>query len=820
MRWERVQGILLAAGFCLAPAVGFCADEGAKTDSTIKADPKREVVAVRRQGEFKLDGLLDEKFWQEAPAADGFKQTWPKEGQQASESTLVKLAYDDEALYVGITCYDSKPDQIRRRLTRRDRSSEADFVQIAIDSYNDKQTAYAFNVNTSGVQRDLYIYNNNWTDDTWDAVWESKVKDLPQGWTVEMKIPYHCLRFPPKDEQEWGIDFIRYISRNDETARWQFVPRAEAAGVSRYGTLRGIAQIDPPRHLEVLPYTTSKIKTEPVKLGNPDGKEALQDIGADFKWAISNNTVLDATINPDFGQVEADGTVLNLGRTETFFPEKRPFFLEGLQLYDTPFNLFYSRRIGGPTRSPEGAASEDMVVKQPESSTILYAGKLSGKTHGGLSYSMVNAITTDEHAEYLGTNDDGDTVTFRERVAERSAANIARVKQDFLGNSSVGLTVTSLLKDERGPSYAGAIDWSLKTKKNNYGTRGQLGATDPGWMAPGWGAWLLAEKLSGKHVLGEMGFEYNDRAFDYNDLGFIGRADYVGGWNWMQYRTEKGLGPISRTWNNFNAWYNWTNAGDRLNLGGNWNGQVQFKNLWYLGGGHERTASKRDDREIGGGVLVPIPATTATWVWAETDYRKPVSGNINYFWGSDRDGAQNDYDLFMTVRPSTNMELTFGPSYGLSWNSSRYITTVDPSQSTPGGHLFAEQGAEQFSMTVRGIATFTTNLSVQLYAQPFVAHISHDNYKYWNGDDSYTPAPDQSLDGTPDDPDFSVLSFNANVVVRWEYRPGSTVYLVWTQVRDDFREIPSFGLKKGYDELFDLGSRNVFMVKLNYWWNI
>lgn len=219
-------------------------------------------------------------------------------------------------------------------------------------------------------------------------------------------------------------------------------------------------------------------------------------------------------------------------------------------------------------------------------------------------------------------------------------------------------------------------------------------------------------------------------------------------------------------------------------------------------------------------MLVPIPSQSFTWVWAETDYRKPVSGNINYFWGSDRDGAQNDYDLFMTVRPSTNMEVTFGPSYGLSWNSSRYITTVDPSQSTPGGYLFAEQGAEQFSMTVRGIATFTTNLSVQLYAQPFVAHISHDNYKYWNGDDSYTPAPDQSLDGTDSDPDFSVLSFNANVVVRWEYRPGSTVYLVWTQVRDDFREVPSFGLKKGFDELFDLGSRNVFMVKLNYWWNI
>jgi hypothetical protein len=691
---------------------------------------------------------------------------------------------------------------------------------VAIDSYHDRQTAYAFNVNASGVQRDLYIYNNNWSDDSWDAVWESKVREIPHGWTVEMKIPYHCLRFPPQPEQEWGIDFIRYISRNDETTRWQFVPRSEATGVSRYGVLKGIRQIDPPRHLELLPYTTSKVRTEPRKLGNPDGREMLQDVGADFKWALSPNTVLDATINPDFGQVEADGTVLNLGRFETFYQEKRPFFLEGLQLFDTPFNLFYSRRIGAAPRYPYGAASDDMIISRPEAATILYAGKLSGKTGGGLSYSMVNAITADEHAEYYGTDGQGDTVVLRERVAERSVANVARVKQDFLGNSSVGVTLTSLYKDTRNPSYAGAVDWTLRTKKNSYGFRGQAGATDPALRAPGWGVWLLAEKLSGRHVIAETGFEYNDRAFDYNDLGYIRRADYVGGWSWLQYRTEKGWGPISRTWNNFNSWYNWNNAGDRLGLGINWNGQMQFKNLWYLGGGHERSARRVDDYEIGRGVMVPQPAATYTWVWAETDYRKPVSGNINYFWGDDRDGAQNSYDLFMTVRPSTNMEVTFGPSYGLSWNSSRYITTVAPGQNTPGGYLFAEQDAEQFSLTVRGIATFTTALSVQLYAQPFIAHITHDNYKYWNGGFAFTPAPDQSLDGTPGDPDFSLLSFNANVVVRWEYRPGSTIFLVWSQVRDDFRELPRFSFRRGMDQLFDLGSRNVFMIKMNYWWNL
>lgn len=816
---DRWAGVILAVAIIAFPSLSM-ADTAPTTDSTIKADPPRELVAIRRQGEFKLDGLLDEKFWSEAPSADGFKQTWPKEGQCATESTIVKLAYDDEALYVGIVCYDSKPDAIRRRLTRRDRSTEADYIAVNIDSYHDKQTAYSFNVNASGVQRDVYIYNNNWTDDTWDAVWQSKVRDVPQGWTVEMKIPYHCLRFPPKAEQEWGVDFIRYISRNDETTRWQFVPRAEASGVSRYGVVKGIAQIDPPRHLQVLPYTTNKVKTEPKKLGNPDGRQGMQDVGADIKWALSPNTVLDATVNPDFGQVEADGTVLNLSRFETRFPEKRPFFLEGLQLFNTPFTLFYSRRIGASPRYPSGAASDDMIVERPEAATILYAGKLSGKTKSGTSYSMVNAITSDEYATYLGENGPGDTAELRERVAERSVANIARIKQDILGNSSIGLMLTSLNRDARNPAYTGGIDWTLRTKKNNYGTRGQIVGTSPSSGPDGWGAWLSAEKLSGKHVMGEMGFEYDDRALNMNDLGFIGRADYVGGWNWVQYRTEKGWGPISRTWNNFNAWYNWNNSGNRLALGGNWNGQMQLKNLWYIGGGYERYASKYDDREIGGNALVRIPAGSATWVWAETDYRKPLSGNINYQWGTWYDGHQNNYDLYMTVRPSSNMEISFGPSYGLAWNASRYIQTVDPSETTPGGYLFAEQNTERFSVTIRGIATFTTNLSVQLYGQPFIAHITHNNYKFLVGQDSYTPAPDQSLDGTDSDPDFSVLSFNANAVLRWEYRPGSTIFLVWSQARDDFNELPQFSFRRGMDNLFGLGSRNVFMVKMNYWWNL
>ncbi len=820
LRWDRVLLGTLAALVLFSPLGWADSTTPASYSSKIQADPLKELQAIRRTGEFKLDGLLEEKFWQEAPVANGFRQSWPSEGHAASESTWVKIAYDDEALYVGIICFDSKPHGIRKRLTRRDRSTEADFVQVCIDSYHDRQTGYAFAVNASGVQRDLYIYNNDWTDDKWDAVWQSKVRMVPSGWTVEMRIPYHCLRFPESAEQQWGIDFIRYISRNDETTRWEFVPRAQAAGVSRYGVLNGIGDVRPPRHLEVLPYTTSKLKTDPRTLGNPKGRSDLQDFGGDIKWAISPNTVLDATVNPDFGQIEADGTVLNLSRFETRFPEKRPFFLEGLQLFDTDYSLFYSRRIGASPRYPDSLQSDDYLISLPEAATILYAGKLSGKTKGGVSYSMVNAVTSDEHAAYFGISDAGDTLKYRERVAERGVANITRVRKDILGNSSVGLMMTALNKDHHNPAYAGGADWNLKTKHGTYGTRGQVVTASPSVGAPGWGTTVVFEKYSGKHLLGNFAVEHEDRALNINDLGYLQRNDYSGGWGWMQYRTEKSLGPISRTWNNFNWWYGWNTAGQRLQLGGNWNGQIQFKNLWWLGGGHARDAARTDDREIGDGVGVRLPSGWDKWVWAETDYRKPISGNVNYAWGTSRDGHYNNYDLFMTIRPATNVEFSFGPGYGITWGASRYVATVDPSGSTPGGYLFAEQTSEQYYMTIRGIATFTTNLSIQFYGQPFLANVTHDNYKFLTGSNQYTPAPDQSLDGTDDDPDFSLLSFNANVVLRWEYRPGSTLFLVWSQARDDFNELPDFTFNHGLTNLFDLGSHNVFMIKMNYWWNL
>ncbi|MEW5701010.1 MAG: DUF5916 domain-containing protein [Candidatus Zixiibacteriota bacterium] len=815
--WAAVAVLLGTVGSG-SPAYAIDTPVPETASQIIFADPPKELKAIRKAGEFRLDGRLEEKFWQEAPLARGFRQTWPKEGEAASESTWIKVAYDDEALYVGIICFDSHPDRIRRQLTRRDRSNEADYVQVAIDSYHDRQTAYTFVVNASGVERDWYVYNDNWTDDTWDGVWEAKVAHEPVGWTVEMRIPYHCLRFPQRPSHEWGIDFVRYISRNDETCRWQFVPRREASGVSRYGVLDGLEGISPPRHLQVLPYTVGKFKTEPTRLGNPDGRMWRSDVGADIKWALSPNSILDATVNPDFGQVEADATVLNLSNFEFRYPEKRPFFLEGLQLFDTPFSLFYSRRIGAAPDHPD-AESDDYIIDLPEAATILYAGKLSGKTHKGLSYAMLNAVTTDEYAKYHQI-DGADTAVVRERVANRGTANIARVRQDIWGNSTVGLMMTALNRDRKAPSYSGGVDWNLRTKSNVWELRGQSVVASPSSGATGWGATATIEKRSGKHIRGQMGFEYDDPNLDVNDLGFIQRNDYIGGWGWWQYRTEKTFGPIRRTWNNVNWWEGWNSDGRRLQLGGNYNFNWEFLNRWQVGGGHARDASRYDDYEIDGGPAVRLPSGYDYWMWGGTDSRRPVYFEVNYSWGTNRDGGYNDYYVVTQVRPATNLELSIAPSYNIGYSVSRYVGDIEPTVSEPAGYLFAEQNSQRFSITSRGTATFTTNLSVQFYGEVFVANVHYDHYKRLVGVGSFTPAPDLSRDETDDDPDYSILSFNANVVLRWEYRPGSTIYLVWTQARDDYDEVPSFTIRRGMNRLFDLGSNNVFMVKLNYWWNL
>ena len=462
-------GGLLSLLFCFPHALIYADD----TVGQEEAVP--ELRAVRIEGKApSIDGSLDDEIWQikTLDFARNFLQRVPDDGKPATESTLAAIAYDDAALYIAFWCYDSDPSKISRQLTRRDNLGNSDAVTVRLDPYHDHQTGNRFDVTASGVQIDYRYYDNTLQDETWDAVWQSGAKMQTWGWTAEIRIPYNCLRFNDKEEHVWGVNVTRYIARRNESPWWAYAPVSKAGFVSNFRHLTGLKGIKPARHMEVLPFAVSSLKTEPKYLGNPDGREFMKNTGLDVKYGLSSNLILDFTVNPDFGQVELDQPVLNLSTYETFYGEKRPFFMEGADMFNTRYSVFYSRRIG---RRPNGRIGDPFIsyyTSQPKATTILGAAKLTGKFKSGTSIAFLNALTQEENAEYVA--DSSGHLFDRKGVVEPMADySVFRIQQDIFNNSSIGGIFTLASQKTRIPISTGGIDWRLLTKNGVWGFSGQ-----------------------------------------------------------------------------------------------------------------------------------------------------------------------------------------------------------------------------------------------------------------------------------------------------------------------------------------------------------
>lgn len=784
---------------------------GQKTDE----DTLKSITAVKVNGGAKIDGILDEEFWQKAPRSGDFIQYQPDEGKPASESTFVRVAYDEEALYVGMEMYDSEPDKIISRLTRRDREVQADLINVIVDSHHDHQTAYAFTVYVSGTQKDSYYYNDNSNDNSWDAVWESATKKTNSGWTTELRIPFHCLRFSCEENPIWGIYFSRQVSRKNELDRWVYIPQSASGFVSRFGHLKGLERLVAPRRLEILPYAVSYEQTEPRSLGNPDGRDFFGNSGFDLKYGITSNITLDATVNPDFGQVEADQTVLNLSTFETFYEEKRPFFLEGFKIFETPFQLFYSRRIGKqPSQEPESVA---YYIDKPTSTTILGAGKITGKTKNGTSIGILEAVTQREKAEFMHV--DG----YRKTEVIEPEANyfVARFMQDIWKNSYVGIMATAVNQKSFDPAYTGGVDWTLRFHKGDYRCSGQMIGSRTGLSKDGRGGYVGIQKEGGEHILGSLQVVYLDRELDLNRLGYLQRADYRELSAWLQYKTTKKWWIVRKTWNNLNFSLLENLSGVKLGHGGNFNANVELTNFWEVGGGTWRDFERTyDDLETRGGPLVGIPIGQSWWFWLNTDSRKWWQINPNIEGGDTKDGHYNYYGLWLSLQPRSNVEFNGGPGYMRSDDVSRWITYLTDEVGNRTDDIFGEQHVKRFDMTLRGTWTFTKNLSLQIYAQPFMASVDYRNFKKLIPPDRFEYVDTTVFKESDYQPDFNWKSFNSNVVLRWEYRPGSTLFLVWTQSRENYNTMGDFKFRRDWDNLFDTIPGNTFLIKLNYWWSI
>jgi hypothetical protein len=774
-----------------------------------------------------IDGDLSDSLWQshKFDFARDFRQMEPDEGMASTESTLVAVAYDDEAIYFAFWNYDSEPDKIAQQLVRRDRWAEADMITVRLDPYHDHQTGYRFELNAAGVQRDFRLFDDTNMDREWDGVWEGAAKIQPWGWSAEVRIPYHCLRFTKKEVHTWGYNVTRYISRKSESDWWAFSPSTEGGSVSQFGHLNGLSDIQPARHLQIMPYAVSSYENEPEGRSNPDGEDYMKNIGCDIKYGLTSNLTLDVAINPDFGQVEMDEPVLNLSAFETWYDEKRPFFLEGAGMYNTPFMLFYSRRIG---RTPDNDVEHEgnhYFTDYPKATTIMGATKLTGKLANGTSIGFLSGITEEETAEFVpysyNYNIDpqtGDTLSIdtiygesREGMVEPGAGySVLRIQQDLLSNSNVGVLLTNVSQDGRNPATTGGMDWRLSNTNSTFTFRGQTVFSRIDNEDAGFGMTTQLSKMFGKHFRGSIGATVKDVNLQINRLGYTSRNNSRRGYSWVQYRTSDDWFIFRNTYHNVNFYIGENYQHVNIEKGWNYNTHWEFTNNWSLGWGYSENYDEYDDMETRGNGNWKHPTSRSWWASLHTDSRKKVRLTLNPGSGASRDGTWWAHYTGLDFRPRSNMEYSIGANVYRGFGQTRWVSNDYGDES-----IFADLDQDRVTFNVTASITLRKNLSFQLSGQGYITGLDYGNYRKYLGEDEYGDNVEL------DDLDRNYSALNSSMIIRWEYLPGSTVYFVWSRAMDDTDySVNNLDLNRDLGRLFSEGSSNVWLLKASYWWNI
>lgn len=780
--------------------------------------------AVRVTTPPRIDGVLDDPVWQTAQPASDFIQRDPEEGKPASERSEIRVLYDDEALYFGCMFYDREADKIVARLTRRDNEIEADEASIRIDSYHDHQTGAEFTFNAAGVKIDKFQYDDaNHEDDSWDPVWYLETRRTDEGWCAEIKIPLRSLRYRTglgdSSENVWGINFLRHISRKQEDERWAFTPKSESGFISRYGHLRGLRGLPDPRQLEFLPFVTGKQRYDPAASYRDRRQETLGDAGLDLKYGLSSNFTIDATFNPDFGQVEADPAVLNLSTVETFYPEKRPFFIEGTQIvHFTTFGdaagpgLFYSRRIGrgiSPDEVPVPAGGR--IDDLPEQATILGAAKLTGKTNGGLSVGALQAFTKEERAVVIDLNGNR-SEPLLEPFANYS---VVRLKQDVLDNSNVGMIITSVAKQERAPAFTNGYDWNLALGKNTYTLGGFLAfSSTPGpndQRNTGSAGKMQFARIAGRHWLWSLSTDFTSIHYNINDVGFFRSPDDIGAIGTLTYK-EDVPAEVVRAYNiglfyHQRHTFEGANIFRQIHLGSD----QLFWNYWGTGIFTDIGLGLYDHRETRGNGLYRKPNAYDVGLNLTSDQRSSIIVTLNqaYAW-DEKLKREEAIQVGVNLKPLSWMEWDFATALDRIDRLEAWADTILVSGATRS--IFSDRSTNQVNFTLRGTVTFTRDLTLQVYAQLFMAKGHYENFRQLVGTSDFV-APDHY----DRNPDFNRQFFNTNIVLRWEYLPGSTLFLVWSQARNGTLGDYSSTFANNIDATFESPPSNVLLLKVSYW---
>jgi hypothetical protein len=855
------------------------------------ASQRKTIAAVPTDGPIKIDGVLSEPVWASEGRSD-FTQSDPLDGRLPTEKTTIWIGFDEDNLYVAARLADAEPGKIIGLLGRRDDQVDSDWFYVGIDPYSDRRSGYFFAVNPAGSRLDGTLFNDEGKDLTWDGIWESAARVDAEGWTVEMRIPFHQLRFKKKDSYVWGVGFRRDIKRKNETDNFNWVPKEESGFVSRFADLTGIGGIDPGRRIEFLPFVMSRAGFSPEQPGNPfkTGHEFTGNSGFDFKAGLKSNLTLDITVNPDFGQVEVDPAVINISDQETYYVEKRPFFIEGSSLFNfgtggansyqsfgwTNPAFFYSRRIG---RTPQGSVTTPGSIDFPDWATILAAAKVTGKIGKDFNIGFINAFTRREYAE-VDQNGERSEV----EVEPFTNYGVLRGLKEFdAGRQGLGFMATSAVRDLRTASLSAALKrasfsfaadgWTFLDKDDTWVITGWLGATrvtgsaaamtrlqtsslhyfqrpdidyvqvDPqATSLSGWAGRIYLNKQKGNLVF-NAGLGAMSPGFEANDLGYHTRGDVINGHVQFGYQTFH-PDKVFRRWILSGAYYrNYDFGGHRIGEYVYLDATGQLLNYWSLGLHLEYEPPKYSHYLTRGGPMALYPSGETIRGEASSDNRNPLVVGLKGYYRTHPTGGYNwSMGLSLVWKPRPNISLSVGPSYTWRYSQGEWVTkVVDPLMTATYGtrYILADIIQKTLPLEIRLNWTFTPTFSLQAYLQPYIGTGDYREFKelraartfdfhfFGKTDDStlvydsglYTVDPDGSGPAAPfsfQDPDFSLKSLRGTIVLRWEFRPGSMLYFVWTQRRADDSDPGDFDLGRDMGDLFRAPGDNVFMLKFSY----
>ena len=894
--------LLIAVGG-LAP--GSLAGQG--TSASVHPTAPPTALAVERSGPIAIDGRLDEAAWRSATPITRFIQTQPTEAAPATQRTEVRILYDRDALYVGARMFDSLGrGGVRAPLARRDqlldRSSQltSDKIAIVLDPYHNHLDRVWFEVNPAGVKGEEFN-----GDASFDPVWEAAAQVDSLGWSAEMRIPLSQLRFSPDSVQTWGMQIWRYVDRLNEQDMWSFWKRNEAGGPPFFGHLDGLRFGTRQRQIEVVPYAVSRQQYKYAETVNPFLKSSTRAvrIGGDARALLTSNLTLDATVNPDFGQVEVDPATVNLSAFETFFSEKRPFFVAGRQAFDfgsfncmfcdnvSSLDVFYSRRIGRAPQLNGVVDNQSAYSDLPENTQILGAAKVTGRA-SGFTVGLLDAVTNRETARYRSSGATN-APTLTQEVEPLSNYFVGRVRREFRdGATTIGGVVTSTARRlddsllvNRLRSRANVVGFDLEHSwsRRNYSVLASAALSDVGGSDSsiartqrssahyfqridrtattdglfdarydpsrtslrGYGVYARLAKDNGDW-LWETAQNWRSPGFEVNDLAFLNRADY----KWM-------LANVGRQWTTpfgpFRSLDLTAGAQRQYNYDGDKNDEEEhygifseLKNFWRVNTFYIHHPSTLDESITRGGPVVVRTGYDFGAININTDQRQTTvfglridrAHGINSL--TDRVRASPS----IAIKPATNVLVSVGPSYTDDSNAAQYVATIpDPTATTFGGsrYVFAFLHQKTLSVDTRLNITFTPDLTLELFAQPFISSGEYTSFRQFTrprsvdkqvygtdlGAISYnTPRAQYTVDPdgpgparafTIDNPDFTVRSLRGNAVLRWQYRPGSTVFFVWTQERNGYDATGQFDLRGQSGEIFRDRPVNIFLLKVNYW---